>query len=155
AMAFAKGSAELIDEELGQYDVTTKTWHIRRQVWYRPGIPDRAQMDTYSAFGKVISSRTGDSIEGRPTYLPEGIEQSSQTFERDATSGQFDVLYRQEDDYHWENGRRSARVQIFSEGLLADEYRIITDAQGRIMEDGIRIWPQLQLKTALTYEADS
>jgi hypothetical protein len=49
----------------------------------------------------------------------------------------------------------NARVQLYLAGSPADEYRIITDDQGRTIEEGIRTWPRLELKTVLTYDGDT
>ncbi len=150
-----KATGEILHQAAGEYDATHKTWRVTRQVWYRPGIPDRVETNTYSAFGMLISSRVGNLLETLPTYTSEGIEQASRTFARNAASGRYDVLNRQQDDYHWESSGGSARVQIFVEGSLGDEYRAITDEEGRVIQDGIRAWPPLDLKTVLTYDGDS
>jgi hypothetical protein len=150
-----KDTGEVISQSSGQYDAGDKTWRVTRHIWYRPDIPDHTETNLYSAFGLLIATRLGDALEARPTYTLDGTEQSSQTFRRNAATGRYDILYRQEDDYHWQNGQRDARVRVFLDGLLADEYRTLADVEGRVIEDGIHQWPQLELKTLRTYDGDS
>ncbi|MGA2864839.1 MAG: hypothetical protein ABSF95_10165 [Verrucomicrobiota bacterium] len=150
-----KVTGEVINQSSGQYDAGNKTWRVTRRIWYRPDIPDHTETNLYSAFGLLIAARIGDALEARPTYAADGTEQSSQTFRRNAASGRYDILYRQEDDYHWQNGQRNARVRLFLDGLVADDYRSLADAEGRVLEDGIHQWPQLELRTVRTYDGDS
>jgi len=133
-----KGSAELIQQTSGQYDATNRTWLVNRLAWYRPGVLAQTETNIYSAFGLLISSRAGNAFEMRPSYTSDGIEIATLTFQRSVVTGRYDVLTRQQDDYHWQNGGCNARVQIYADGLLADEYRATTDEEGRIIEDGVR-----------------
>src|SRR5262249_28663669 len=118
-------------------------------------IPMRTETNTYSAFGRLIATRIGDTFEARPDYNADGIEQSRQTYRRDPATGQFTVPHLQEDRYRWQNGERTARVRTWLEGASHDEYETITDAEGRRVVDAIRQWPQLDLRTVLTYDGQS
>jgi hypothetical protein len=150
-----KVTGEVINQSSGRYDAGNQTWRVTRRIWYRPDIPDHTETNLYSAFGLLIAARIGEALEARPTYAADGTEQSSQTFRRNAATGRYDILYRQEDDYHWQNGQRNARVRLFLDGLVADDYRSLADAEGRVLEDGIHQWPQLELRTVRTYDGDS
>ena len=90
----------------------------------------------------LIGVRYGDAIEARPVYTPDATEQARPTFGRNAATGRYDVLCRQEDDYQWQDGRRNARVRLFVEGQSVDEYRAVADSEGRVLEDGIRRGPR-------------
>jgi hypothetical protein len=150
-----KSTGETLDQGTGRYDAATRTWNVIRQVWYRPDIPDHTETNLYSAFGKLISVRVGESLETRPSYSPDGTLQASRTFRPDPATGRYDVLCRQEDDYHWNSGRREAQVRLFVDGTVADEYRTVADAEGRIVEEGLRRWPQLELRTTRIYDGES
>ncbi len=116
-----KSTGETLDQGTARYNAGTRTWQVIRQVWYRPDIPDHTETNLYSAFGKRISVRVGEALETRPSYGPDGTEQASGTFRQDAATGRYDMLCRQEDDYHWNSGRREARVRLFVDGTVADE----------------------------------
>ncbi|MGO9203690.1 MAG: hypothetical protein ACLQM8_24485 [Limisphaerales bacterium] len=150
-----KSTGETLDQGVGRYNAGARTWQVIRQVWYRPGIPDHTETNLYSAFGKLISVRVGDEVETRPSYMPDGKEQASRTFRRDAATGRYEALCRQEDEYRWNSGQREARVRLFVDGTVADEYGIVVDAQGRIVEEGLRRWPQLELRTRRIYDGQS
>ncbi len=150
-----KSTGETLDQGTGRYNAGTRSWQVIRQVWYGPDIPDHTETNLYSALGKLMSVRVGEAFETRPSYTPDGKEQASRTFRPDAATGRFEVLCRQEDDYHWNSGRREARVRLFVDGTVADEYRTVADAQGRIVEEGLRDWPQLELRTRRTYDGQS
>src|SRR5947209_2581166 len=138
----------------GQYDVTGNAFRLTRFLWYRPGILRRTETNTYSAFGKLIATRVGE-LEVRPDYSVDGMEESRHTFRRDRATGRFTVPHRQEDSYRWQNGERRARVRTWLEGAPYDEYETITDAEGRTVADAIRQWPQLELRTVISYEGES
>jgi hypothetical protein len=150
-----KSAGEILHSFSGQYDATRKMFQVTRFVWHRPGILTRAETNTYSVSGKLIATRIGDRFEVRPDYTFDGMEESRQTFRREAATGQFTVPHRQEDSYRWQNGERHARVRTWLEGVPYDEFQTITDAEGRTVVDAIRQWPQLELRTVITYEAES
>ena len=150
-----KSTGETLDQATGRYDAGTRTWQVVRQVWYRPDIPDHIETNRYSAFGKLMSVQIGEALETRPSYTADGKEQSSRTFQRDASTGRYEKLCRLEDDYQWNFGRREARVRLYVDGEVADEYRTVADAEGRIVEEGLRQWPQLELRTRRTYDGES
>jgi len=150
-----KSTGEVLSQTSAQFEILTKTWHVTRQVWYRPLVPERIETNIYSAFGKLIRTRLGNSLEVRPSFTPDGMEQSSSTFQTNAASGRFDILCRREDDYHWQKGERDSRVQVYAGDSACDEFREHTDAEGRTVEDGIRNWPQLELRTVRTYDGGS
>jgi hypothetical protein len=142
-----KATGEIIESSSGKYDAGSRTWPITRRLMYQQDILDHVETNTYSPFGLLVGIRVGETLETRPAYTSDGIEQGRSTFGRSGGSGPFDVLCRGEDDYQWQDGGRSARVRLFVEGEPVDEYRAISDADGRVIEDGIRRWPQLEVRT--------
>ena len=150
-----KSSGEVIENFSGRYEPALKAFQVTRLVWYRPGILARAETNTYSALGRLVASRIGDTLETRVRYSADGTERSRQTYRRDPATGRFTTPHREEDDYHWENGRRDARVRTWLEGAAHDEYRRVTDAAGRVVADEIREWPQLELRTVMVHDGDS
>lgn len=150
-----KSAGEILHSFSGQYDANRKMFEVTRFLWHRPGILTRAETNTYSLSGKLIANRIGDRFEVRPDYSFDGMEESRQTFRRDPATGQFTVPHRQEDSYQWRNGERHARVRTWLEGMPYDEYQTIADAEGRTVVDAIRRWPQLELRTVITYEGGS
>jgi hypothetical protein len=151
----ARSTGEVLQEGTAEYDVMNRMWRVVNQVWYRPGVPDHIETNTYSAFGMLISSRNGSIIETHPSYTPEGTQRGSAAFQRNRVNGRYDILDREQDDYQWEQGQLQARVRRYLAGSLVDEYRTATDDQGRTIEQDIRTRPGLQLKTVLTYDGDS
>jgi hypothetical protein len=151
----AKSPNQTIDDSTGNYELTNKTWEVARQVWYQPGVLDHTETNTYSAFGLLIRSRRVNAFEVRPSYTSEGIEETTWTFQRSSSTSRVDVLVRQQGDYHWHNGARTARVQVYTDGLVSDEYQITADEEGRAIEDQVRVRPSLSLKTTLTYDGDT
>jgi hypothetical protein len=150
-----KAAGEVLQQATGQYDITNRTWRVEKRVWYRPDIPDHIETNTYSAFGMLISSRIGSILETRSSYTSDAVEQARLIFQRNPANDRYDILDRQQDDYHWQRGRLNARVRRYLEGSLADEYRIAIDDEGRTIEQNIRTWPGLDLETVLTYDGDS
>ena len=150
-----KSTGEVVHSFTGNFDATQKAFQVTRLLWYRPGILARAETNTYSAFGRLITTRIGDTFEVRPGYGNDGIERSRQTFRRDPATGRFTIAHRQEDSYVWQNGDRRARVCAWLEGAPHDEYQTVADVEGRTVLDGIRQWPQLELRTVLTYDGES
>ena len=55
----------------------------------------------------------------------------------------------------WQNGDRHAHACVWLEGAPSDEYQTVADVEGRTVLDGIRQWPQLELRTVLTYDGES
>ncbi len=151
----SKSSGELLASFSGQFAPENRTWKIRRSLWFKPGITNGIETQTLSGFGQLISSRTGESFESQPLYDIQGREISRQVFRKNAATGQFDVAHRKEDDYHWHQGERDARVQTLIEGKSYDAFRIVVDANGRTVSEGIRQFPGLDLKTILTYDGAS
>jgi hypothetical protein len=150
-----KSTGEILQSYTGQFDASRKVFLMTRRFWYRPGVPTWAETNTFSALGRLIAARIDDTFEARPDYNADGIEQSRQTFRRDPSTGQFTIPHRQEDGYRWRNGERNARVRTWIEGAPHDEYDKITDTEGRAVVDGIRQWPQLDLRTVITYDGGS
>jgi hypothetical protein len=148
-------SGETLEQGVAKYDPSSKTWMVTCQKWYRAGIPERTETNLYSAFGLLISARSGNSLETRLNYTSDGIEQATLGFRKDPASGRYEILERQRDDYQWQNGECNSRTRLYIDGLLADDYRSITDEDGRIITDGIRTWPLLELRTTLAYDGDS
>ncbi|MEO8428021.1 MAG: hypothetical protein ABI651_13000, partial [Verrucomicrobiota bacterium] len=151
----SKSTGEVVHSFTGQFEATRKAFQVTRLVWYRPGIRMRTETNTYSALGRLITTRIGDTFEVRPEYGNDGIEQSRQTFRRDPGTGRFSIPHRQEDSYVWQNGDRQAQVCEWLEGVPHDEYQMVADAEGRTVQDGIRQLPRLELRTALTYDGES
>ena len=147
-----KANGEVLDRSAGQFDAAAKTWRTTRWMWLQPDVPPQVQTNTYSAFGLLMGVRAGDALETRPAYGPDARERARATFGRNGPSGRYDVLCRQEDDYQWQAGRRSARVRLFVEGRAVEECRAVSDAEGRVVEDGIRQWPGLELRTRRTFQ---
>ena len=150
-----KSDGEILQSYAGQFDASRKVFLLTRRFWYRPGLPTWAETNTYSAFGRLIATRIDDTFEARPDYNADGIEQSRRTFRRDPATGQFNIAHRQEDAYRWQNGERTARVRTWLEGAPHDEYEKVTDSEGRTVVDSIRQWPQLDLRTIITYDGQS
>jgi GT2 family glycosyltransferase len=80
----------------GQFDRAARLWKVERTLWFRPGITNRAESTTLSAFGKPIASRVGNAFESRPNYDADGREKSMTIF-GDFLNGQFDLLVRRGD----------------------------------------------------------
>ena len=150
-----KATGEVVGRATGQYDAETRTYRTTHWSWYRPDIPDHIETNTYSALGLLIGARYGDALETRPTYTSDATEQARSTFGRNTATGHYDVLCRQEDDYRWQDGRRNARVRHFVDQQAVDEYRVVTDSDGRVVEEGIRQGPQCELRTLRTCEVGS
>jgi len=131
-------AGEILQSFTGQFDASRKVFLITRQFWYRPGVPVRTETNTYSAFGRLVATRIGDTFEARPDYNEGGIEEARRTFRRDPATGQFSIPHRQEDSYRWRNGGRAAQVRTWIEGAPYDEYGTITDSEGRTVVDVIR-----------------
>jgi hypothetical protein len=148
----ANASGEAVASASGAFDPTTKTWQVRRRLWYRPEVLLRAETDTLSAFGKLIATRVADEFESRPIYDLAGIEIGRRTFRRDTATGQFTLPHRMEEDYRWQAGQREARVRTFVEGQAYDEFRTITDSEGRTLVDAIKSLPGLELRSVATYD---
>jgi hypothetical protein len=155
ATTTVRSSGEILQSSTGRYDASRKTFEVTRQVWHRPGILHRVETQTYSALGRLIASRIGDTFETRPDYDVDGREVSRTTFRRAAATDQFTVPHRQEDDYRWQSGGRNARVRTWLDGISYDEYGAMLDAEGRTVVDGIRHLPPLELRTILTYDGGS
>jgi hypothetical protein len=147
-----RASGETIETFAGQYDPADQTVQVTREIWHRPGILTRVETDLYSAFGKRISTRVGDTFRVIVQYTDDGREQARRIFRPDPATGRFDRLHREEDDYHWERGERSARVRTWLDGAPHVEYRTRSDAEGRLTEDDIRSDPRIELRTLLTYD---
>jgi hypothetical protein len=126
-----KSTGEVVHSFTGQFDATHKTFQVTRRLWYRPGILTRAETNTYSAFGRLITTRIGDTFEVRPEYGNDGIERLRQTFRRDPATGRFTIPHRQEDSYVWQNGDRHAHVCTWVEGAPHDEYQTVADVEGQ------------------------
>jgi hypothetical protein len=147
-----RASGETIETFAGRHDPTTRTFQVTREIWHRPGILSRADTDVYSLFGKQISTRVGDSFHVLVQYAEDGREQARRTLRPDPATGRFDIPHREEDDYRWERGERSARVRTWLDGAPYVEYRTRSDAEGRLMEDDIRSDARIELRTVLTYD---
>jgi hypothetical protein len=150
-----RSTGELLQDYAGQYDASRKVFQMTRRFWYRPGIPRWAETNTYSAFGRLIATRINDAFEVRPNYSADGIELSRDTFRRDSATGRFTIPHRREEAYRWQNGGRNAHVRTWLEGVPHDDYDKVTDSEGRTIVDGIRQWPQLDLRTVITYDGES
>ena len=148
-------SGELLGSFSGQFEPGGRTWQIQRTLWFRSGITNATETETLSGFGKLIVSRAGGAFEIRPVYDAEGKEGSRQIFRKNSANGQFDFLHRTEDDYHWREGEREARIHTFVESKPYDTFRIASDSEGRIVADGIRQFPALELRTAITFDGAS
>lgn len=140
-------SGEELASFAGKFDAATKTWSVHRTWWYRPGITNRTEVETLSGFGKHISTRHTESLETRLTYNTDGMEVARRTFGRNPL--------RTEDDYQWREGGRSARVQTYVDGKDYDSFAVETDSDGRLVNDGIRRLPGLELRTVITYDSGS
>jgi len=82
----------------------------------------------------------------------DGIAQSNQVWFAESAGGLFDRLVRTEGDFRWQDGVQDARVHTFLEGQLHDDFRTVRDVEGRLLMDGQREWPGLNLRTRLEYE---
>ena len=136
----------------GQFDSTTKTWQIKRTLWHRSGVLLRAETETLSGFGRLIASQAADEFLSRPSYDADGREQARRTARRNPATGQFDLLYRVENDYRWQSSQRDAHVQTYVEGQPYDEFRTMTDSEGRSVVDAIKTFPGLELRTVTTFD---
>jgi hypothetical protein len=147
-----RATGEMIETFAGHYDPAAQLFQVTREIWHRPGILIRVETDLYSPFGKRISTRVGDTFHVLVQYTDDGREQARQIFRPDPATGRFDRLHREEDDYHWDRGERSARVRTWLDGAPHVEYRTRSDPEGRLMEDDIRSDPRIELRTVLTYD---
>lgn len=148
----AHSSGEEVLSAEGVFDAAAKTWQVQRRLWHRPGVLLRAETDTLSAFGRLIATRVADEFESRPVYDAGGLEVGRHTFRRDPATGRFTRPHRLEDDYRWQAAQRDARVRAFVEGRFYDEYRAITDSEGRTIVDAIKRQPGLDLRAVTTYD---
>ena len=67
------------------FDAASKTWRVTRDLLHRPGITNRTETQTLSAFGKWMATHTGDAFEARPVYNADGIEDSIRVASRAPT----------------------------------------------------------------------
>ncbi|MFO1459755.1 MAG: hypothetical protein U1G08_10110 [Verrucomicrobiota bacterium] len=151
----ARDSGEEIARFEGSFDEAARAWVIRRDWWYRPGWTNRAETATYSPGGRLLRSRTGFILESRPAYDADGIVRSNSVWFASAAAGVFDSLVRVESDFRWEKGTRDARIQTWISGVPHDDYRSMSDAEGRTLVDGQRDYPGLRLVTRIAYDGAS
>ncbi len=145
-------SGEEVSRFHGRFDARSQQWQTERVTWFRPGVTNDSQTLTMSEAGRVLSVRSGGTLERRPVYGPDGVEQAVEVFGRNPASGQFNRLLQREDDYQWQGGERNARIQRYAEGQLCDSFRRLSDVEGRVRLDEVRDWPGLSLKTEVAYE---
>ena len=50
----SQASGEEISRFAGQFDAPSSSWRMDRTLWYRPGIANRQETETFSAFGKPL-----------------------------------------------------------------------------------------------------
>jgi hypothetical protein len=153
--SFSRVSGEELDRFTGEFDVLTQTWRQQRVCWFRPGLTNRTEREARSGFGRWISTRLGEVFEVRPSYDAHGREQAQRIAGRNPLNGQFDLLQEVVDDFHWDQGRREARVQTYLEGKPYDLFRRGTDAEGRTTLEGLRTLPGLDLRTRQNFDGDS
>lgn len=148
----ARDSGEEIARFEGSFDEAARAWVIRRDWWYRPGWTNRAETATYSPGGRLLRSRTGTLLEARPSYDADGIARSNFVWFASAAAGVFDSVVRVESDFRWADGTRDARIQTWISGVPHDDYRSTADAEGRVIVDGQRNYPDLRLVTRIAYD---
>ncbi|MBL9174736.1 MAG: hypothetical protein JNL10_14455 [Verrucomicrobiales bacterium] len=147
-----RDSGEEVARFEGGFDEGARTWVIRRDGWYRLGWTNRTETATYSPGGRLLRSRTGSALEARPAYDADGITRSNLVWFASGTPGVFDSLVRVDSDFRWTEGTRDARVQTWISGSPHDEYRSTMDAEGRVIVDGQRNYPDLRLATRIAYD---
>ena len=149
-MSFASTTVSVESDEVvfaseGQYDVENELWKITRRCWFAPEIPLPDETLTLSPGGRVLSHEVPGSQAGFE-YTEDGSVSS-------ISSRRAGALIRLEDEFAWEAGARTARVRTFLDGQPYDEFRTVSDPEGRLVVDGIRNDEAigLRLETKLEY----
>jgi len=148
-------NGERLADFSARYQTNSITWKVQQTNWHRPGILLRTESNTFSAFGKLITSRVNDIFEIRPAYDLEGREVSRDIWIRDPGTGEFTLRSHGEADYQWASGNRDARMQTYLGNKAYDSFRRVTDSAGRTLSDGVRKVAGLDLKTLLAYDGGS
>jgi hypothetical protein len=136
----------------GTYQPGSRLWSVEQRWFWQPGMLWRVETNVLSAHGRFLEAHVGGVFETRAGYDAAGREVLRRTFRRDPATGRFDVPHCDVDDFVWLQGGRSARVRRYVEGQPYDDYRAVSDGEGRVVEDGIRELPGATLRTVLSYD---
>jgi hypothetical protein len=145
-------TGELIATFAGEFDLAAGCWRIQRQRWHRPEVPLHVEHETRTPHGRLIANRVGELFEVRPFYDATGREVGLRWWGVDPTSGRFERLHREEDDYQWHAGARTARIRTFVEGRPHRLFQSRTDTEGRTVEEIETVWSEHQLSTRTAYD---
>ncbi|MGK0185669.1 MAG: hypothetical protein ACI9R3_001447 [Verrucomicrobiales bacterium] len=151
------------DEEVavltGNYDANSQEWRVQRAFWFQPDIPLRSDTARFTPFGRLIAMQSAQSepdgqIETIPAYDANGIE-TAREMRMQLSSDTNGILLRREDSYEWNRGGLRARVHTFVNGDRHDTYLIARDSEGRVVEDAIKQYDGLSLRTMNRYVGGS
>jgi hypothetical protein len=134
----------------GSFDAAQKRWEIRHTTFYRPGVTNSTEIVLLSGFGQLI----GTEMRHETATLSWSYAYDEGGLLTNVACRSSGGLLSSEDAFRWNGGTRDARVRLFGEGRN-DTYRIITDAEGRTIESGIREFPGLRLSTLIRYDGES
>ncbi|MBN9691225.1 MAG: hypothetical protein J0M24_13390 [Verrucomicrobia bacterium] len=151
----ARDTGEEVARLVGRFDRSLRQWVMEWEWWYRPGIRQRQETRYLSPGGQELRTVSGGVLETRVFRDAEGFGRSNQVWFAEAPGGDFNRLVRAEDDWNWRDGSLETRVRTWVEGQAHDEFRVTRDPEGRLVRDGIRRWPLLQLETRVDYDGDS
>src|SRR6185369_7339922 len=99
---FGKLSGQQLANASGRFDPAQNQWIIRREALLRPGITNRTETEFRSPFGKLIATRSGNSLEVRPVYDVNGVPKTNQFAFLNSTSGRIDGVARLESEFSWQ-----------------------------------------------------
>ncbi|MDB6030458.1 MAG: hypothetical protein JWM16_796, partial [Verrucomicrobiales bacterium] len=150
----ARGSAEVLKEGSGTYDPQQKRWHADSTVYYQAGVTNRVERETFSGFGKLLSSHLVNAFESRMEYDEDGRLSGIRTYYSKDGGRAYDVLQTAESALEWLNGARKAKVEKFVDGKPYVTCIQFRDKFGRVTTNQWRS-DRLSRSTVYTYDGNS
>ena len=159
----SSGSNEELSTFSAVYDMAAESWKLERTNWFRPGVVGKLESETRSSLGRLLSNRTRDPnrspvdwvFESNVDYDGDGIENTNRIYRWTSDSAPpRPELHQLEHQFIWHQGFRSNLVQTFLDGGVLAHYCVIDD-EGRTVQTAIRSYPDLDLRTVITYDGDS